>query len=277
MDTYKATNTKNGKFYIGSTINFQERKKSHLRSKEDYYFQRALRKDPDAFIWEVYSDDYDEPILEQALLDMWFGKECCYNLNPSASRPPSNPALSREVGIKNRDKKVGIHDPEYRNSEKAKEVSRNNGRNNKLENRGIFDPEYLSSEECRTVRAENGKRGAATCKENLIGIFDPEWRTSEAAREMYVRNGERNGRTNGRKLAEEKRGFCSPESRGRKIKMQEKEVKAISPEGEIFFFDSAKKAADGLNIPRGTLPKLARKGGLITKGKWLGWQISYIG
>jgi hypothetical protein len=23
------------------------------------------------------------------LLDMWFGKECCYNLNPSASRPPS--------------------------------------------------------------------------------------------------------------------------------------------------------------------------------------------
>lgn len=90
MDTYKATNTTNGKFYIGSTVNLEERKKSHLRSKEKYPFQRSLRKDPDVFIWEVWSDDADEPLLEQALLDMWFGKEQCYNLNPVANRPPDN-------------------------------------------------------------------------------------------------------------------------------------------------------------------------------------------
>ena len=89
MDTYKATNTTNGKFYIGSTTNFEERKKKHLRSKENYPFQNALRKNPEVFEWEVWSDDSDEPILEQALLDMWFGKECCYNLNPSAKHPPS--------------------------------------------------------------------------------------------------------------------------------------------------------------------------------------------
>jgi hypothetical protein len=88
MDTYKATNTLNGKFYIGSTTNFEERKKAHLTSKDNYPFQNALRANPDAFIWEVWSDDSGERILEQAFLDMWFGKEQCYNLNPKASEPP---------------------------------------------------------------------------------------------------------------------------------------------------------------------------------------------
>jgi group I intron endonuclease len=87
MDTYRATNTKNGKFYIGSTVNFKRRKRAHLTSQENYPFQRALRKNPEAFEWEVWSDDSDEPVLEQALLDMWFGKEQCYNLNPFADRP----------------------------------------------------------------------------------------------------------------------------------------------------------------------------------------------
>jgi group I intron endonuclease len=88
MDTYKATNTLNGKFYIGSTTNFEKRKKVHLSSRYNYPFQNALRKNPEAFEWEVVKDDSDEPVLEQALLDMWYGKECCYNLNPCASRPP---------------------------------------------------------------------------------------------------------------------------------------------------------------------------------------------
>lgn len=106
MDTYRAINTKNGKFYIGSTVNFEERKKSHLRSKEKYPFQRALRKDPDVFIWEVWSDDADEPLLEQALLDMWFGKEQCYNLNPVANRPPDN-SKNEESNRKRREVMLG--------------------------------------------------------------------------------------------------------------------------------------------------------------------------
>jgi group I intron endonuclease len=89
MDTYKATNTVNGKFYVGSTNNFEWRKYCHLNQKKNYPFQNALRKNPSAFEWEVWTDDSDEPILEQALLDMWFGTEQCYNLNPIASRPPS--------------------------------------------------------------------------------------------------------------------------------------------------------------------------------------------
>jgi len=89
MDTYKATNTTNGKFYIGSTTNFTRRKGEHLSSDANYPFQNALRNNPDVFEWEVWVDDSNEPVLEQALLDMWYGKECCYNLNPSASRPPT--------------------------------------------------------------------------------------------------------------------------------------------------------------------------------------------
>jgi group I intron endonuclease len=89
MDTYKATNTGNGKFYIGSTKNFEKRKQGHLKSRVNYPFQNALRQDPGAFEWEVWSDEHEYPVLEQALLDMWFGKKQCYNLNPFASRPPS--------------------------------------------------------------------------------------------------------------------------------------------------------------------------------------------
>ena len=89
MDTYVATNTTNGKFYIGSTTNFEWRKYCHLNQRKNYPFQNALRNNPGAFAWEVISDDCDEPVLEQALLDMFYGTEQCYNLNPLASRPPS--------------------------------------------------------------------------------------------------------------------------------------------------------------------------------------------
>ena len=88
MITYKATNTLNGKFYVGSTTDFEKRKKNHSSSSKNYPFQNALRKNPEAFEWEFVEDDSDEPILEQALLDMYFGTGQCYNLNPSASRPP---------------------------------------------------------------------------------------------------------------------------------------------------------------------------------------------
>ena len=98
MDTYKSTNTLNGRFYIGSTKDFEKRKKQHLTSKDNYPFQNALRKNPEVFEWEVWSDDSDEPILEQALLEMWFGTEQCYNLNPKADRPPSQAGKKRSKG-----------------------------------------------------------------------------------------------------------------------------------------------------------------------------------
>jgi hypothetical protein len=61
-------------------------KKKHLKSESNYPFQNALRNNPDAFEWEVWTDNSDEPVLEQALLDMWYGKECCYNLSSLSNR-----------------------------------------------------------------------------------------------------------------------------------------------------------------------------------------------
>lgn len=101
MDTYRATNTLNGKFYIGSSLNFEKRKRQHLTDKRVYTpFTNALRKTPEAFEWEVWTDDSQEPVLEQALLDMFFGTEQCYNLNPVASRPPSHKGKKRSAEFK---------------------------------------------------------------------------------------------------------------------------------------------------------------------------------
>jgi group I intron endonuclease len=103
MDTYRATNTLNGKFYIGSTVNFARRKEEHLNSKASYPFQNALRKNPEAFEWEVWGDDSNEPILEQALLDMWYGTEQCYNLSSIVGRP--GPEVCQKAGRKSALKK----------------------------------------------------------------------------------------------------------------------------------------------------------------------------
>lgn len=84
MITYIARNTLNGKFYIGSSLDFKKRKRQHLESTFNYPFQNALRENPDVFEWEVYTDDSNGRELEQALLDMFFGTEMCYNLSPYA-------------------------------------------------------------------------------------------------------------------------------------------------------------------------------------------------
>jgi hypothetical protein len=122
MITYKSTNTSNGKFYIGSSqdlASYEKRKQSHFRNKLPYPFQRALQANPEAFEWEYVEDDQEEPILEQALLDVWFGKEQCYNLNKHADRPMPVPTeISKKIAAENQALGRGIYDPNYLNSDK---------------------------------------------------------------------------------------------------------------------------------------------------------------
>ena len=156
MDTYKATNTTNGKFYIGSTTNFDRRKTEHLNSKRSLPFQNALRKNPDSFEWEVWHDDCEEPILEQALLDMWHGKECCYNLNPLADRLDSE--SQRRGGL-------------------------TQGKKNVEDRVGFLSQDWVSSESYLEHQSEAGKIGGSKIVDSKVGIHSEEFLNSSARRE----------------------------------------------------------------------------------------------
>jgi group I intron endonuclease len=85
MITYRAVNTKNGKWYVGSTINFKQRKSQHLLSKAKSPFHNALRRSPGDFVWEILEDDdREDRLAEQLILSAWFGSLYCYNLSASA-------------------------------------------------------------------------------------------------------------------------------------------------------------------------------------------------
>lgn len=135
MLTYKATNTLNGKFYIGSTTDFERRRKEHLKSKAKYPFQNALRKNPEAFEWEIWEDDCDDPVMEQALLDMWFGKEQCYNLSSIAGRP--GPEICKSAGKKSAFLKHLEKDADGK-SKAAKEMGKRGGQKTKREKLGCM-------------------------------------------------------------------------------------------------------------------------------------------
>jgi group I intron endonuclease len=173
MYTYIATNTLNGKFYIGSTVNFQERKAAHLRSKENYPFQNALKANPEAFEWEVWSDHSQDRELEQALLDMWFGKEQCYNLNPVVSGPPCFEwTEERRKAAGNRARERGtdhLRTPEA--ISKMKETKRNNPTVYTEEMRAARSQMLLGN-----TRKKGKKESPETCKkksEAFTGVPKP--------------------------------------------------------------------------------------------------------
>ena len=170
MFTYKATNTLNGKFYIGSTRDFEKRKKEHTISPRNYPFQNALRKNPEIFEWEVVEDDSDEPLLEQALLDMWFGTEMCYNLCPHANRPQYDPESTREWGIKNGpiqgkrrlEEKTGIFSPGAPKDEWGRKGGKVTGPKSFEDKTGIFAPGSVTFESCSKGGKIGGKKGGLT-------------------------------------------------------------------------------------------------------------------
>jgi predicted GIY-YIG superfamily endonuclease len=198
--TYKATNTLNGKFYIGSTRDFEARKKGHLSSRHNYPFQNALRKNPEAFVWEVWSDDSDEPILEQALLDMWYGKEQCYNLNPIANRPPNNPDICSKGGTAVHNLKKGIHSLEWLESDECREQRRKNGVKVREERKGMFS---LTPEEMFEVRSLTGSSNHS----RKVGLFDPDYVNSDKKKE----DSHKGGVTQGFKHLKEQTGLFKPD------------------------------------------------------------------
>ena len=90
MFTYLAINLTNKKFQVGSTTNFEKRRREHHSGKGNLAFQRSLRRDPKNFFWFCSVDDgLDTRDEEQFYLDFYCGTKWCYNHNPSAVQPPS--------------------------------------------------------------------------------------------------------------------------------------------------------------------------------------------
>lgn len=86
---YRILNTSNGKYYVGSTIRFEKRKRTHLNSlRKNKHHSIKLQEDfnyfgEESFVFEVLKecDDYREE--EQRLLDTTC-KETMYNIGLSA-------------------------------------------------------------------------------------------------------------------------------------------------------------------------------------------------
>ena len=167
MITYKATNTSNGKFYVGSTKDFDKRKRGHLASSLNYPFQNALRQNPEAFEWETVEDDSEEPVLEQALLDMWFGKEQCYNLSPYATRPQCNPESASKWGTlngpiqgkKHFENKTGMFSPDAPKQEWARSGGLITGPRSLLNRTGLFGEGAVTFETCSKGGKSGGSKG----------------------------------------------------------------------------------------------------------------------
>ena len=83
MITYTATNTRTGKFYIGSTqdyCNYMNRKGNHHVGKPYNEFRLDLQANPLDFIWEYSEDDSEGRDFESSLLNIYVGSKWCYNL-----------------------------------------------------------------------------------------------------------------------------------------------------------------------------------------------------
>ncbi|MCA9749440.1 MAG: GIY-YIG nuclease family protein, partial [Romboutsia sp.] len=92
---YIILNVVNYKIYVGSTINFGERKNKHFSDLRinrhhcmhlQYSFNKHFEENFRFIIYERFKGTKEEIYdLEQIYLNKWFGKDFCYNLNPNAS------------------------------------------------------------------------------------------------------------------------------------------------------------------------------------------------
>ncbi len=107
---YKIRNTKNGKFYIGSARNIKHRWHDHKRNlnnktHSNIKLQLAWNKyGKENFEFDILEECKTEHLLklEQVLLDMWAGKQWCYNIALDSMSPMLGRKTSDETKKKMR-------------------------------------------------------------------------------------------------------------------------------------------------------------------------------
>ena len=256
MDTYRATNTLNGKFYIGSSVNFERRKREHLSSKENYPFYKDLRKNPEAFVWEIYTDDLDTNEHEVRLLREFFFDVKCYNLNPCAERPPDLTGRKRWKNELTQEQKLCFEKPEGEGWEKGMlQKTIEKGRAARLgTTRTKETKKKIGEANTGKIRTEEFKKRVSELRTGKTSTEETKKKLSE------LRAGEKNhqfGIT----------GALNPRS---------KAIIAIKPDGTEEHYGGMCEAARELRIPQSTLcGKYLKYGHALKRGKWRGWQFLY--
>jgi hypothetical protein len=90
MLTYKATNIKTGRYYVGSALNYClyiGRMGHHHYTKMRQQFQIDLQENPRDFVWEILrEDELETRDYEQELLYVCVDDPLCYNLARKCGR-----------------------------------------------------------------------------------------------------------------------------------------------------------------------------------------------
>ena len=178
MIIYRVIKTKNGKWYVGTALDFERRKREHLNSKQKTPFHNALRKNSELFVWEIIEeDDNKNRETEQLILDVWFGSEYCYNLSSSAggfnSETAKNAALSRTEYGKKQGGKISGPKVGKMTHEKYPEKMKENGRKtlSLLLERNPNHQSEVGKMGGKSGCKEKKRKGGIKCKDENLGMF----------------------------------------------------------------------------------------------------------
>lgn len=278
---YKIINLTNGKFYVGSTVDYKYRFKCHrARLRKDRHHSKHLQA-----AWNKYGEDnflfkVIESIPEgeslQAAEDVWLiehvGKDNCYNTGMRSGAPwrgvPKE--LNPHYGIP----KTAEHKQDISNTLKAyyaeapenhprlgiphREESKQKMRENRT---GIADGEnhYLyGKQQPEEVRRKIGdtQRGVPKGPGRKVSPEGMEKIRAAAAAGSY-------DHWTGRTHTEES-----------KLKMS-KAIDAIRPDGGVIHFKSITALRKGIALLAPTINRALKSGKPVSRGEYMGWSFKY--
>ena len=131
---------------------------------------------------------------------------------------------------------------------------------------GIHDPEYRQSEQYQNMNKQAGKRGGTRGVERGSGIHNPEYRKSNEYLAMR--------RQESRKLVERKVGIFDPEFKRKQDRERSKPVVFHYSDGSTRLFSSLMEAIRQTKISSSTLVRVLRNGEVIRSGRFKGVRVT---
>lgn len=162
---YRITNKVNGKVYIGSSVNTSKRSREHfgllrLGRHQNRYLQRAFNLHGEtAFEFDTIEYINDVKILlerEQAWINK-IGLNLLYNINPIASKPPSQKGVSPSVATREKLSLAG----------KGKALSAERKAKISLANKGKKRKPFSAEHREKTSRTMKGRTLSAETKAKI--------------------------------------------------------------------------------------------------------------